>query len=112
MRPNRLWLIVGAAMVLGLTGCTEADTPATKQAESAPTTAPAGGYALATCIVSGEKLGSMGDPVIYSHEGREVRFCCASCEAEFKNNPAQFLAKLDAAKSGAQPSTQPAPQVH
>ena len=34
-------------------------------------------YPIDTCIVSGKKLGEMGDAVIINHKGREVRFCCA-----------------------------------
>ena len=53
-------------------------------------------YPLDTCLVSGEKLGSMGEPIVYLHLGREIRFCCKSCIPKFKKSPAQYLAKLDA----------------
>ena len=61
-------------------------------------------YPLDVCIVSGEDLGSMGDPIIYWHkvEGqpdREVQFCCERCESRFESNPDKYLAKLDAAQS-------------
>lgn len=59
-----------------------------------PASAP---YMLETCPVSGEKLGSMGEPVVYSHEGRELRFCCQGCINPFEKDPAQYLAKVDAA---------------
>jgi len=32
-------------------------------------------YTLDVCVVSGEKLGSMGDPIVLVYEGREVRLC-------------------------------------
>ena len=65
-------------------------------------------YPLTTCVVSGEKLGKMGQPVVYKHEGREVRFCCGGCEAPFKKDAEKYLKKLDEAKaSTTQPSTQP-----
>ncbi len=51
-------------------------------------------YTLETCIVSGEKLGSMGAPVVRVHEGQEVKFCCESCIEDFEKEPAKFLAKL------------------
>lgn len=54
-------------------------------------------YPLATCPVSGEKLGGMGDPVIENINGREVRFCCAGCIAKYKANPGEFEKKIDAA---------------
>jgi len=70
-------------------------TPATTQAQ-----APAGEYPLDVCVVSGDKLGAMGDPIVITHEGREVRFCCAGCVPKFKAEPAKYLAMLDAAQSG------------
>jgi hypothetical protein len=55
-------------------------------------------YPLATCLVSGEELGSMGDPIIIIHEGQEMKFCCDSCVPKFKKDPAKFLSKLDHAR--------------
>lgn len=40
-------------------------------------------YTLTTCVVSGEKLGEMGDPYIFQYEGREVRFCCKKYGEDF-----------------------------
>lgn len=54
-------------------------------------------YPLDTCLVSGEKLGSMGEPVVILHQGREVRFCCEHCQPKFEKAPAEFLKKLDQA---------------
>lgn len=54
-------------------------------------------YPLEVCPVSGEKLGSMGDPVTLKHEGREVRFCCAGCEPAFRKDPRTYLQKIDEA---------------
>jgi hypothetical protein len=56
------------------------------------------GYPLSVCVVSGEELGSMGEPVVIQHEGREVRFCCKSCVEKFRKDPAKYLTKLDEAK--------------
>lgn len=60
-------------------------------------------YPLDVCVVSDEKLGSMGDSpkYIYRVKGqpdRLVMFCCEGCEEDFMKAPAQHLAKLDAAK--------------
>lgn len=52
-------------------------------------------YPLDICVVSGEKLGSMGDPVVILHEGQEIKFCCDSCEPKFRKAPAKFLSKLE-----------------
>jgi hypothetical protein len=51
-------------------------------------------YPKDTCIVTGNKLGSMGDPIAIVHEGQEVKFCCKPCIAKFKANPDKFLATL------------------
>jgi hypothetical protein len=61
-------------------------------------------YPLDVCVVSDEKLGSMGDSpeYIYRVEGqpdRLVIFCCEGCEEDFNADPAAHLAKLDGAKS-------------
>jgi len=51
-------------------------------------------YPLTTCIVSDNKLGSMGKIITKEHEGQEVKFCCKPCIKKFDANPAKFLAKL------------------
>jgi hypothetical protein len=51
-------------------------------------------YPLLTCIVSGEKLGGMGKPVVFTHEGQEIKLCCKSCKPKFEKEPAKYLAKL------------------
>lgn len=61
-----------------------------------------GEYPLDTCVVSGEDLYSMGDPITYWHKvdgqpDRMVMFCCDRCQSRFKSDPDKFLAKLDAA---------------
>lgn len=52
-------------------------------------------YPLETCLVSGEKLGAMGDPIVINHEGQEIKFCCDSCIPKFKKDPAKYLQKLN-----------------
>lgn len=54
-------------------------------------------YPLDTCIVSGEKLGEMGKPFVFTHEGQEIKLCCKSCQKDFKKEPAKYLKKLKAA---------------
>lgn len=51
-------------------------------------------YPLETCIVSGNKLGSMGKIITKVHEGQEVKFCCKPCIKKFDANPAKYLSKL------------------
>lgn len=66
---------------------------------SATNAATPSAYPLTTCVVSGEKLGEMGDPVILNYNGTEVRFCCNSCVKKFKADPDKYLAKLKAASA-------------
>lgn len=52
-------------------------------------------YPLKTCLVSGEKLGAMGDPFVYQYKGREIKFCCKGCLKDFNKNPEKYLKKLE-----------------
>ncbi|MDX2111200.1 MAG: hypothetical protein SFY80_13280 [Verrucomicrobiota bacterium] len=59
-------------------------------------------YPLTKCVVSDEKLDSMGEPFdyIYQVEGkpdRLVRLCCNSCVKKFKKNPEKYLEIIDTA---------------
>jgi YHS domain-containing protein len=51
-------------------------------------------YPLTVCVVSGEKLDSMGGPYIMTYEGQEVRFCCEHCKPKFEKDPATYLKKI------------------
>lgn len=54
-------------------------------------------YPLEKCIVSEEKLGEMGKPYVFTHEGQEIKLCCKSCLKDFNTNPAKYLKKLETA---------------
>ncbi len=53
-------------------------------------------YPLDNCIISGAKLGSMGEPIVKVYDGREVRFCCSGCVKKFEADKAGYFAKIDA----------------
>ena len=55
-------------------------------------------YKLDTCIVSDEKLGEMGKPVVFVHDGQEIKLCCKDCRKDFDKDPAKYLKKLDEKK--------------
>jgi hypothetical protein len=56
-------------------------------------------YPLKTCITDDEKLGgSMGDPYVFTYEGREIKLCCSGCLDDFKKNPKKFIKKLEKAE--------------
>lgn len=54
-------------------------------------------YPLETCVVSGKKLGEMGEPVEYIHAGHLVRLCCKKCVAGFEKEPGKYLEMLEKA---------------
>ena len=53
---------------------------------------------LATCPVSGEKLGGdMGKPYVFTYKDQEVKLCCPMCKKDFDKNPEKYIAKIRAA---------------
>jgi len=57
-------------------------------------------YPLKTCVVSGQSLGEMGEPIefVYKQEGkpdRLVRLCCKACVKTFRKDPQKFLKQID-----------------
>ncbi len=54
-------------------------------------------YPVETCVVGGEKLASVDEPVETVIAGRLVRLCCEKCEAKVKENPTKYLATIDKA---------------
>lgn len=89
MMPIVLTLML-AALTLSKAVAAEKSDKADKKSKSS--------YPLTTCIVSGEKLDSMGDPYVFKYQGREVRLCCKDCQKDFKKDPSKYLKKLDEAE--------------
>lgn len=85
------WIIL-TVLVLGIAGCGLGTTTPTKPAATAD------GYPLNVCIVTGEKLGSMGDPYVFKYEGKTVKFCCSSCIKDFNKDTAKYMAILSEAE--------------
>lgn len=73
-------------------GDTQPPLPIAKPVALAP-----GSYPLEVCIVSGKRLGSMGEPILKNYDGREVRLCCPACGAPFEADKAGYFKKLDEA---------------
>ncbi|MCB9915107.1 MAG: hypothetical protein H6828_08160 [Planctomycetes bacterium] len=67
--------------------------PAPAQEPEAPFTGDA--YSLATCPVSGEPLGGMGDPVRVELEGRALLVCCKGCVKKLQTEPTKYLGAVD-----------------
>jgi hypothetical protein len=55
-------------------------------------------YPLDVCPVSGEKLGAMGAPVERIVANRLIKLCCQGCMKKFDENPAKYIAMVDAAR--------------
>ena len=51
-------------------------------------------YKAKTCIVSGNKLGSMGSPVSEVYKGQEVKFCCKPCVKKFHATPEKYIESM------------------
>lgn len=51
-------------------------------------------YPLKTCVMSGEELGSMGDPIVVLVGDQQIKLCCDGCMDDLKADPAKALAKL------------------
>ncbi len=83
MLKNGLWLLPAIA-ILGFGSSVEADDAI----KGDP-------YPLNVCAVSGEELGSMGEPIAFNHQGRDIKFCCSGCEPRFKGEPTKFIAEID-----------------
>ena len=88
-------LLAIAVAVLGFTTASAAD-----QKPAAAPAAKAKPYPLKVCVVSDEKFGGdMGDPYVFTHEGREVKLCCKGCLDDFKKDSAKYVKKMEAAEA-------------
>lgn len=102
MKTNKHILIAAALVstpfLIASCGEKKADTDTGKADTEAATTA-AKPYPLDVCLVSGEELGSMGEPHVFVHEGQEIKMCCDKCVPKFNKDPEKYLAKLKQGKS-------------
>ena len=76
---------------LAAASCTKEES---EPAASGSGSASSSDYPLTTCVVSGEELGGMGEPVEYDYQGTLVKFCCKSCIPKFEADPEKYVAKL------------------
>ena len=109
--PRAVPTIVGllallGMMFVGVTGCGDDHDGHDHNDQDNHTSAPAAepgnsnakAYPLDYCVVSNEKLGSMGKPKRIVHEGQEIKLCCGGCEKKFRKEPAKFLKLIAEAK--------------
>ncbi len=88
----KLVRVLLTALVLGIAGCGSGTTTPAKPYVNTD------GYPLDVCVVSGEKLGTMGDPYLIKHDGKTVKLCCSSCLKEFNTEPAKYMRILEDAE--------------
>jgi hypothetical protein len=58
-------------------------------------------YPAATCLISGDKLDSMGKPHVIVADGQEIKFCCKSCVDDYEKDKRGFMKKLAEAEAKA-----------
>jgi YHS domain-containing protein len=90
MKRTSLTMTALALLAGGLAqvGCTH--TPGrSAEAEAKP-------YPLDYCLVTGDKLGEMGKPIVIVYRGQEFKFCCSDCPPKFKEDPEKYMKKLTA----------------
>lgn len=95
--------LTAAALAFFLTGAL--------QAADAPAPAAPKPYPLTTCMVSGEALGGMGEPVVQVYQGQEIKFCCRGCVKSFNKDPAKYMAEMDKQVAAKPAAVVPAPAV-
>jgi len=95
-------LLLGSAGLAGLVlagaGCGDGRDHGTQNhgapAAKAPADPNAKPYPLKTCVVSGEELGKMGEPMRITYKGQEIKLCCKGCEKKFLADADKFLEKI------------------
>jgi hypothetical protein len=89
-------IFIFTSLAFLLSACNQEKT--TTAPAAAPAATAAKPYPLDVCIVSDEKLGEMGEPVVIVHQGQEIKFCCDKCQPKFEKDPAKYLSKLESPK--------------
>ncbi|QQL45740.1 hypothetical protein [Sulfuriroseicoccus oceanibius] len=84
---------LAVAAIAAFSSCSDQPAASPVADAEAPAVKP---YPIDFCVVSGEKLGSMGEPHVITHKGVEVRFCCDHCVPTFEKDPSKYIAKIKA----------------
>lgn len=88
-------LVLAAGMLMPSAGQPDKQAPAAAPKAEAPKRV-GDPYPFGECPISGGKVATGSDAVVKLYEGREVRFCCASCPETFEKDVAANIAKIDA----------------
>lgn len=89
----RLMLTVMLLFTTEFAGCrsTQRYTPIDTSSHSPPRRSSGHWGGQKTCPVTGEALGSMGDPIAVQVQGHTVWVCCEGCVAAVKGEPDKYL---------------------
>lgn len=87
MKTKAILTIILAAAATALASCAGAGS-------TSPVAGAVKPYPGDTCVLTDNKLGSMGPPITKVYGDQEVKFCCKPCVAKFEKNPGKFLADL------------------
>ena len=91
---KRLKFVAGillALAVISISATARADDTNTVNSANSPGATPPKPDLLASCPVSGDKLGDMGKPYVFVYQGQEVKLCCPDCKADFDKNPDKYM---------------------
>jgi hypothetical protein len=80
-------IIINIIIAAALSACANHSQPVAKPAN-------AKAYPLTTCLVTDNRLGSMGTPVTLYHGTQEIKLCCKPCVRKFESQPEKYLGKL------------------
>ena len=98
MKKTYTTIALAAAVALIFTSCEKPATTSTTPPAEETAMVSDDNYPMKTCPVSGEELGSMGDPVIVEHEGTTVKLCCKSCIKKFNADPEKYTTMVKEAQ--------------
>jgi hypothetical protein len=90
---TRLMFTLVLLFTTAFAGCrsTQRYTPIDTSSHSTPARSTGQWGGQKTCPVTGEALGSMGDPIAVKVQGHTVWVCCEGCADAVKNDPEKSL---------------------
>ncbi len=96
IKLSTIALITATSFITVSCGDKKTDESTTNTEQTETKTKP---YPLDHCVVSGEKLGSMGEPHVFVYEGQQIKQCCDNCEPKFRKDPEKYLKMINAPKA-------------
>ncbi len=84
---KKIYIITTTIIAVALSACATSSQTAAKPANVKA-------YPLTTCLVTGNRLGTMGAPVTLYHGNQEIKVCCKPCVKKFEAQPEKYLGKL------------------